>query len=190
MVKIAAIHRTIFKQVGRSCLIGIVVLVLSIAFFNHQSVYAKSLGRSPEYQIDYCLRPQVTAYVTGPNSVDIYADIFSTCPANTAGSFNVGIKITDCTGIGTNADQVNLTFQVGTNGIPFTQELEANAGCVVCVNHVPVRYPSFHLQINEGNIAGAFVLNGIAYRAYASPASASTTEYLSNNPPEVFPPCP
>jgi len=151
---------------------------------------ARGHASGPNYKLDYCLKPQVTAYVTGPNSVYIYADIFSNCPANTTGSFNVGVKITNCSGIGTNPDSTNITFQVGTDGIPFTEELEANAGCVVCENGVPVEHPPFYLQINEGNISGVFTYEGILYKAYASPASASTTEYLSNNPPEYSPPCP
>ena len=188
MRKVVSAHRAIFVRVARCSIIGAIVAVLLVLSFG-RSAYAKSLG-GPNYVVDYCLAPQLTVYVTGPNSVYIYADIFNHCPANVAGSFSVGIKVTDCGGSYTPPSSDNITFQVGTNGIPFTDELEGNAGCVICDNGVPIAYPSFHLQVNEGNIAGAFLYKGVSYRAYGKPASASETELLSNNPPEYIPPCP
>jgi hypothetical protein len=191
MRKVVPAHRAILVQIIRCSIVGVIVAVLLVLSLDHPA-YAKSFSgpKGPNYAANYCLKPQLTVYVTGPNSVYIYADIFNNCPANVAGSFSVGIKVTDCGGSVTPPSSANITFQVGTNGIPFSDELEGNAGCADCVNGAPVGFPPFHLQVNEGNIAGAYVYKNVAYRAYGNPSSASETELLSNNPPEYIPPCP
>jgi hypothetical protein len=144
----------------------------------------------PYYAQAACLEPSVATFVTGPNELAADTSVYNGCPANVSGTETITATVTDCPGIGTGTSSGSYNFQLAAaGGSPFDQNISVSAGCVVCYDHEPIGHPSFHVQVTV-TASGVFVYKNTLYRTGSTPSAPSDTSLLSNNPPEVVPPCP
>lgn len=159
----------------------------------HPSDITPSISRTgkavPQITMGACLEPGVAAFVTGPNEISGTAEVYNGCPSPIVGSFQLLARITDCPGIGTGLGESTTHFQRDSDDTEI-KNFGVSAGCVVCDNGIPVEFPKFHVQVTVLNIMGVGTYKGVVYKTGATPSTASTTELLSNSPPEVVPPCP
>lgn len=170
----------------------LLVAVLCTTFFSDvASAYSVTPIRGdrfgPNYAQAACLEPTVVSFVTGPNQVASDTSVYNGCPANVSGSETITSTVTDCPGIGVGTQSLTYSLQLTPQAV-FDKNFHISAGCVECVNGIPVRYPSFHLRVDI-RASGVFSYNGTLYRTGSTPSDPSDTSLLSNTPPEVYPPC-
>ncbi len=135
----------------------------------------------PYIETDQCLVTHIQGTVTGSNSFTAVTHTYNGCGVTFAITTRLYVYV-NCPPNPNATYYRTLTFGNGQTAQiswgPF------GAGCVECVNHVPVAYPPFTVNLT------AYAYGTINRYVNAVSNYSSATVSLSNNPPTVKPPCP
>ncbi len=167
--------------------IGTLVLILTLftqpTFAAESNPHNVSPHQRRYYIQEQCLVVDLAAFATGPNQIDSDANVINDCPGSVTGRLQMYAQVTNCIPYPELSNQ--WSFSVKEGGVWVGPAWPLIAGCVICTNGIPTRYPPFTVRV----AASAFgTWSGGLGRASSNYPAIDVG--LSNNPPESFPPCP